>query len=65
MIPEERNHDRPESIVRFIEDNGLGRQRILGSFDKPAGPLTSMFVFGEPSDRRLILDENTGEVKSH
>ncbi len=53
------------SIVRFIEDNWLGGQRITGSFDAVAGPLNNMFVFGEPSHQRLILDENTGEVKSH
>ena len=52
------------SIVRFIEDNWLNGQRITGSFDALAGPLNNMFVFGEPSNRRLILDENTGEVKN-
>ncbi len=53
------------SVVRFIEDNWLGGQRILGSYDAVAGPLTNMFVFGEPSHQRLILDPNSGEVKSH
>ena len=53
------------SVVRFIEDNWLSSQRIPGSFDAVAGPLNNMFVFGEPSPKRLILDENTGEVKSH
>jgi phospholipase C len=53
------------SVVRFIEDNWLSGQRILGSYDALAGPLTQMFVFGEPTNQRLILDENTGEVKSH
>jgi len=52
------------SIVRFIEDNWLNGQRITGSFDAVAGPLNNMFVFGEPSNQRVILDENTGEVKS-
>jgi phospholipase C len=52
------------SIVRFIEDNWLGSQRITGSFDAVAGTLNNMFVFGEPSKQRLILNENTGEVRS-
>lgn len=53
------------SVVRFIEDNWLNSQRIPGSYDAIAGPLTNMFVFGEPSSQRLILDENTGQVKYH
>ncbi len=53
------------SVVRFIEDNWLNGQRITGSFDAVAGPLTNMFVFGEPSNQRLFLNESTGEVKGH
>ncbi len=52
------------SVVRFIEDNWLNGQRITGSFDAIAGPLNNMFVFGEPTNQRLILNEDTGEVRS-
>ncbi|MGB7553261.1 MAG: alkaline phosphatase family protein [Candidatus Korobacteraceae bacterium] len=51
------------SIVRFIEDNWLGGQRILGSFDAIAGPLNNMFDFNQSGSDRLILDPQTGEVK--
>jgi phospholipase C len=51
------------SIVRFIEDNWLGGQRILGSFDAIAGPLNNMFDFNQSSNDRVILDPQTGEVK--
>jgi phospholipase C len=53
------------SIIRFIEDNWqLGR---IGdqSFDAIAGSLTNLFDFSPSDDgnsRRLILDDNTGEV---
>ena len=52
------------SITRFVEDNWLAGQRLGGgSFDAIAGPLDNMFDFTKPyvSDRRLILDEETGE----
>jgi len=51
------------SVLRFIEDNWLGGQRIgQGSFDAIASPINQMFNFDEPRDRdRLILDPNTGE----
>ena len=39
------------SIVRFIEDNWLGGQRIPGSFDAIAGPLNNMFDFNQSSNR--------------
>jgi phospholipase C len=50
------------SIVRFIEDNWLGGQRIPGSFDAIAGPLNNMFDFSQHSDDRVLLDPETGEV---
>jgi phospholipase C len=53
------------SVVRFIEDNWVNGQRITGSFDAIAGPINNMFDFGQRSNKRLILDVNTGEVKSH
>src|SRR5262249_46256152 len=49
------------SILRFIEDNWLGGQRVSGSsFDNVAGSLADMFDFSRPAMRRLILDEATG-----
>ncbi len=52
------------SIIRFIEDNWLGGQRIgNGSFDALAGSLNSMFNFNDPPNRgAYILDGATGEV---
>ena len=52
------------SIIRFIEDNWLGGQRIgNGSFDALAGSLNSMFDFRNPQNRGMyILDPTTGEV---
>jgi phospholipase C len=52
------------SIIRFIEDNWLGGQRIgNGSFDALAGSLNTMFDFKNPSNRGMyILDPSTGEV---
>ena len=52
------------SVVRFIEDNWLGGQRIFGSFDAIASPITQMFNFRDDStrvNRTLILDEQTGQ----
>ena len=48
------------SILRFIEDNWVGGQRIDGSFDSRAGVLTNMFDFKNPPNVTLILNENTG-----
>jgi phospholipase C len=49
------------SILRFIEDNWLGGQRIGGgSFDSLAGPLTGMFDFPHRHTGTLILDPATG-----
>ncbi|MGN6320565.1 MAG: phospholipase C [Dyella sp.] len=52
------------SVTRFIEDNWLNGQRIGGgSFDAIAGTLNRMFDFDDPfpENRRLFLDESTGE----
>jgi phospholipase C len=51
------------SVLRFIEDNWLGRQRIgQGSFDALASPINQMFDFSRPRDNgRLFLDISTGE----
>ncbi|GGA35719.1 phospholipase C [Dyella nitratireducens] len=53
------------SIMRFIEDNWLNGKRLGGgSFDALAGTIESMFDFSQANTagRRLILDEQTGEV---
>jgi phospholipase C len=51
------------SVIRFIEDNWLGGQRIGGgSFDAIAGSITSMFNFKKiRGNGTLILDPSTGE----
>jgi phospholipase C len=55
------------SIVRFIEDNWLGGERITGSFDALAGTLNNMFDFdgnGDDHDhgvRKLVLNPTTGQ----
>lgn len=51
------------SVLRFIEDNWLSGQRIQGSFDVLASPLTQMFNFsrGDSATRKLILDPATGQ----
>src|SRR5262249_4217717 len=49
------------SILRFIEDNWLGGERISAiSFDRIAGSLADMFDFSRPRIRRLPLDPATG-----
>ena len=62
------NHDLADqtSILRFIEDNWLFRERVQpgGSFDTIAGSIGSMFDFHKDRDdqeRKLILDEKTGQ----
>jgi phospholipase C len=52
------------SVVRFIEDNWLGSQRIAGSFDAMAGSLLNMFDFTQSPTAKVILDPNTGLVVS-
>jgi phospholipase C len=50
------------SVVKFIEDNWLGGERIPGSFDSIAGSITNMFDFDRfREDGILILNPNTGE----
>jgi phospholipase C len=49
------------SILRFVEDNWLGGQRIGGSFDSLAGTLNGMFNFSKPAAKPLYLSPTTGE----
>ena len=51
------------SVIRFIEDNWLGGQRIgQGSFDGVANSISSMFDFRQlVTDDLFILNEKTGE----
>ena len=51
------------SVIRFIEDNWLGGQRIgSGSFDALASPIDQMFNFAKlRSNGTLCLNPNTGE----
>jgi len=50
------------SILRFIEDNWLGGERVgQGSFDVLASPINQMFDFSASrNDGRLFLDSATG-----
>jgi phospholipase C len=49
------------SILRFIEDNWLGGERMSAiSFDRIAGSLEDMFDFRKARMRKLILDPATG-----
>jgi phospholipase C len=50
------------SILRFIEDNWLGGERVgQGSFDVLASPINQMFDFSAPrKDGRLFLEPATG-----
>ena len=53
------------SIIRFVEDNWLGGQRIGdGSFDAIANSISSMMQFGQPTSciRYALLNDMTGEV---
>jgi phospholipase C len=54
------------SVVRFIEDNWLGGERIGGgSVDATIGTLDNMFSFSGPHpNRALFLNESTGEPES-
>jgi phospholipase C len=50
------------SIIRFVEDNWLGGQRVgQGSFDSIANSIASMFNFSQTPNPTLILSETTGE----
>jgi phospholipase C len=50
------------SVVRFIEDNWLGGQRIAGgSDDALAGTLNNMLDFHQQGNAKLFLDPSTGE----
>ena len=50
------------SIIRFIEDNWLGGQRIgQGSFDAVAGPINNMLNFKQKPNPPLLLNLGTGE----
>jgi phospholipase C len=53
------------SVLRFVEDNWLGGQRIgQGSFDALANSITQMFDFSQGNQNAgnpLILDPNTGQ----
>jgi phospholipase C len=60
------------SVIRFIEDNWLGGERIQpgGSFDTIAGSIESMFTFSATSPdvvksmaekKKLFLDPETGK----
>ena len=52
------------SILRFIEDNWLGGERIgQGSFDTIANPLNGLFNFGHADAAgQVVLDPSTGVV---
>ena len=51
------------SIIRFVEDNWLGGERVGGgSFDAIAGSLGGMLDFAHPDAKRYILNESTGLV---
>ena len=56
------------SVLRFIEDNWLGGERIQGSFDAIATSITQMFDFSQNAQGNqgnlLILDPNTGQPVS-
>ena len=53
------------SVLRFIEDNWGTGQIGGGSYDALAGPLSNMFDFddGRRGDRRLFLDQTTGQPR--
>jgi phospholipase C len=54
------------SVVKFIEDNWLGGQRLgNGSADADAGTLNNMFDWDSHGTNRLFLDPSTGEPVSH
>jgi phospholipase C len=49
------------SVIKFIEDNWLGSQRIgQGSNDATTGSIMNMFDFTQTTTRTLFLDPNQG-----
>ncbi len=53
------------SIIRFVEDNWLGGERIgHGSFDTIANSIASMMNFVQPNTckRYVLLNDTTGLV---
>ncbi|WP_407973363.1 phospholipase C (plasmid) [Burkholderia pyrrocinia] len=54
------------SVLRFIEDNWLGGQRIgSGSFDATAGSMMGLFNFsGNGKNPTVFIDQNLGTVVS-
>ncbi|HEY6293183.1 MAG TPA: alkaline phosphatase family protein [Terriglobia bacterium] len=66
-IPNFVNHSLTDqsSIIRFIEDNWLGGQRIgQGSFDALAGSIQNMLNFNQAPNPPLFLSPTTGEPTS-
>jgi phospholipase C len=54
------------SILAFIENNWLGGERIQGSFDQIANPLSNLFDFQQGhAAPKLFLDPSTGEPVAH
>jgi phospholipase C len=50
------------SVVRFIEDNWLGGERIGGgSFDATTGSLMDLFDFSQAHKAPLYIDPASGE----
>ena len=50
------------SVLRFIEDNWLGGQRIAGSFDAIAGAIVNMFNFSATANTKpYLLNTSTGQ----
>jgi phospholipase C len=60
------NTTNTASVVKFIEDNWLGGERIAGSFDKSSGSLDAkggvLDFKVAPHDHKVILDPTTGAV---
>lgn len=53
------------SIVKFIEDNWLGGQRLGGgSFDATAGSIMSLFDFSKSAGTKVFIDPVQGTVLS-
>lgn len=63
-IPNSVNHSVTDqtSVLRFIEDNWLGGERIgQGSFDALSGNIENLLNFTQTPDPILLLNPNTGE----